>query len=101
MPDRRLELHEILCGILNTRNAYFQPPESVKMNYPAIVYALSNIKSLYANGGVYLSGRQYAVTVIDKNPDSPFVGAVAALQSRQSQSLGFHPVLLKEDANHE
>ena len=49
MPDRRLELHEILCGILNTRNAYFQPPESVKMNYPAIVYALSNIKSLYAN----------------------------------------------------
>jgi len=37
MPDRRLKLHEILCGILNTRNAYFQPPESVKMNYPAIV----------------------------------------------------------------
>lgn len=79
MPDRRLELHEILCGILNTRNAYFQPPESVKMNYPAIVYALSNIKSLHANGGVYLSGRQYAVTVIDKNPDSPLVGAVVAL----------------------
>lgn len=49
------------------------------MNYPAIVYALSNIKSLYADDGVYLSGRQYSVTVIDKNPDSPLVGAVAAL----------------------
>lgn len=79
MPDRRLELHEVLCGILGSRHVYFQPPESIKMNYPAIVYVLSDIRSLYANGGVYLSGRQYSVTVIDKNPDSDFVGKITAL----------------------
>lgn len=77
--NRRLELHEILCGLLGSRNAYFQPPESVKMNYPAIVYSLSGKPSLYANDGVYLSGRTYTLTLIDKNPDSPLVDAVAAL----------------------
>lgn len=77
--DRRLQLHEILCGILGTRNAYFQPPESVKMNYPAIVYALDNIENTYADDGVYLSSRRYAVTVIDKDPDSLLIGKVAAL----------------------
>ena len=67
--ERRLELHEILCTILGSRNVYFQPPESIKMNYPAIVYGLDDIDNQYANDGVYLSHRRYSVTVIDKNPD--------------------------------
>jgi hypothetical protein len=76
MPGR-LELHEILCEILGTRNAYFQPPESVKMNYPAIVYALEDIESAFADDGVYLSKRKYQVTVVDKNPDSPITAKLA------------------------
>ena len=44
--SRRLKLHSILCGILSCPErgkecrAYFQPPASVSMKYPAIVYAL-------------------------------------------------------------
>lgn len=79
MPDNRLRLHETLCSILENRNAYFQPPESVRMNYPAIVYALDDIPGLYANDGVYLSGRKYTLTAIDKDPDSPLIGKVSAL----------------------
>lgn len=79
MLDRREQLHEVLCGILKSRNAYFQPPESVRMNYPAIVYELADIPSLYANNRVYLSGQKYTVTLIDKDPESPLVGKVAAL----------------------
>ena len=77
--ERRLELHAILCITLGSRNVYFQPPESVKMNYPAIVYGLDDIENQYANAGVYLSHRRYSVTVIDKNPDSEIVGKVAEL----------------------
>jgi len=77
--DRRLQLNETLCKILGSRNVYFQPPESIKMKYPAIVYSLSDIENLYANNGVYLSARKYTVTVIDKDPDSLIVGAVAGL----------------------
>ena len=79
MAIRRLLLHEVLCDILGTKNAYFQPPESIKMNYPAIVYGLDDIMSQYANDGVYLSRRRYSVTVIDKNPDSSIIGKIAAL----------------------
>lgn len=79
MPDRRLQLHELLCDILGSRSAYYQPPESVKMKYPAIVYSLNDIKNLYANDGVYLSGRQYSVTLIDKDADSPLVEKLAGI----------------------
>ena len=61
--NRRLLLHEIFCEILGTRNAYFQPPESVKMNYPAIVYGLDSIENTYANDGVYLSIPRNAFTI--------------------------------------
>lgn len=79
MPDRRLELHEKLCDILGTRNVYFQPPEDIKIKYPAIVYGLSDIKSLYANGGVYLFGKKYEIIIIDKDPDSLLTDKVASL----------------------
>lgn len=77
--SKRLELHEILCDILESRNVYFQPPESVKMKYPAIVYSVANINSKRADDGVYLSRRQYSVTVICKDPDTDLVDKVAAL----------------------
>ena len=78
--DRRSELHELLCGILESRHVYFQPPETVRLQYPAIVYSRDHVESRYADDGVYLSGRMtYQVTVIDKDPDSEIVGKMAAL----------------------
>ena len=50
----RYELHEFLCEILGSRNVYFQPPESVKMKYPAIVYERTEIKNRFANDAVYI-----------------------------------------------
>lgn len=66
----RLELHEEFCEILGTRNAYYNPPESVKMNYPGIRYVLAKPDSKKANNGVYQFTNRYEVTVIDPNPDS-------------------------------
>ena len=36
--DRRNDLQKLLVEVLGSKNVYFQPPESVKMKYPAIVY---------------------------------------------------------------
>lgn len=66
----RLDLHEKLCEILGSRNVYFNPPESVKMSYPAIVYSLSTEKSNNADNLKYLNRKAYKVTLIDKDPDS-------------------------------
>lgn len=73
----RLELHERLCEILDTRYVCFQPPETVKMKYPAIVYELDDIENEFADDGVYLSKKRYSTTLIDKNPDSLFVDKLA------------------------
>ena len=75
----RFELQALFEELLGSRNVYFQPPDSMKINYPAIVYELGNIESNYADDGLYTSINQYKVTVITKDPDSDLVGKVAAL----------------------
>lgn len=78
---RRLELHEILCEALGSRNVYFQPPESLKMNYPAIVYNRQNRDVTPADNLPYVGNWVYQVIVVDKNPDSEIVDRVANLSS--------------------
>ena len=72
---QRLNLHNILIDILGTTNedvsrVYFQPPETIKLTYPCIVYERSRINTNFANDKPYAQQKQYTVTVIDKNPDS-------------------------------
>lgn len=76
---RRLELHEILCGILGSRNVYFQPPESIKMQYPCIVYDRNNGDTQFADDKPYEFRLAYEVTLIDKNPDNDAILKLAAL----------------------
>lgn len=52
-------------------NIYFDPPESLKMKYPCIVYSRDNSRTKYGDDKVYVYRQGYQVTVIDKNPDSP------------------------------
>lgn len=77
--NRRLELHEVLCEALDSRHVYFQPPENIKMTYPAIVYARSDIENDFANDSVYMQSHYYEVTVIDSDPDSEVVDRVSRL----------------------
>lgn len=68
--NSRIDLHEELRAILGSDFVYFQPPESVKMIYPCIVYALDLMDMKYADDRPYLNAKRYCVTVIDKDPDS-------------------------------
>lgn len=75
----RAELQTKFEDILGSRNVYYQPPESLKMKYPCIRYERSIISNEHASNGVYRSIPSYTVTVIDEDPDSPFVTAIASL----------------------
>lgn len=66
----RLTLHEELCEILGSRNVYFQPPESVKMQYDAIRYELSGMDIKRANDEVYSYTKQYNGVLITRDPDT-------------------------------
>lgn len=76
---RRLELHEILCEILGSRNVYYQPPPSVQMKYPAIKYSRSGIHNTFADNKVYKQSNTYEIIVIDEDPDSEIVNKVSTL----------------------
>lgn len=66
----RLELHEELCEILGSRNVYFQAPSSVKMQYDAIRYELSDKDLKRANDKIYQKTNQYSGVVITRDPDT-------------------------------
>lgn len=74
-----LKLPEIFYEILGNKNVYFQPPATVNMNYPAIVYSRKKIDNRHANNRVYMQSLCYEVTVIDYEPDSEIVMAVSRL----------------------
>lgn len=80
MPSR-IELQTMLEELIGSRNVYFQPPASVRMQYPAIVYSRSKIETEFANNLVYKRAIAYEVIVIDKNPDSEIVEKVSFLPS--------------------
>ena len=75
----RLDLQAELEELLGSRNVYFQPPASVRINYPAIVYTRSDIDNTFADDSVYMQSHFYEVTVIDEDPDSKIVETVSKL----------------------
>lgn len=94
--QRRLELHEILAELLGSRNVYYQPPESVRMNYPAIKYSRDDIRNNFANNGVYMQQYAYELTVIDEDPDSEIVDKVSKLPTAR-----FVTHFTSDDLNHD
>lgn len=75
----RLELQTLFEDLLGSRNVYYQPPASVFMSYPAIVYSRNDIENDFADDSVYNQRIAYQVTVIDENPDSEYVKKVSML----------------------
>lgn len=77
--SKRLELHKILVKILGNENAYFQPPESIKIVLPCILYTVSNVESKHANNAVYNSHKRYKLTLMIKSPESELCNKIEAL----------------------
>lgn len=79
MAKSSSDLQSMLEELLGSRNVYYQPPASVKLKYPAIVYSRKSIDNLHANDAVYKQSVAYELTVIDYDPDSEIVDKVSKL----------------------
>lgn len=77
MAQPRTILHEALQAI--TDNVYFQPDENVTLKYPCIIYEREDAQFKHANNTLYDQFKRYAVTVIDRDPDSGIPDEVAKL----------------------
>lgn len=77
--DRRLKLHQILVDILGSNHVYFQPPASVKLVYPCIIYQYETGDTQFADDQAYIFVRKYQIQVIDPNPDTEIPDKIAQL----------------------
>lgn len=67
--DRRIELHNRLVDTLGSRHVYFQPPETLKLTYPCIVYSLEGSTDAHADNALYRRLKRYTIIYITKDPD--------------------------------
>lgn len=81
MPKRtQSDLQDLLEETLGSRNVYFQPPASLVLQYPCIVYQRQTIPARYANNRRYAETGQYQVTLIDYDPDSEVIDRLLNLK---------------------
>lgn len=76
----RLQLQNELEELLGSRNVYYQPPESIKMSYPAIKYSKSDVDVRFADDSIYFQKRRYELIVISRKPDEPVIDKLLALR---------------------
>jgi hypothetical protein len=92
----RLELQAILLELLGSNSVYFQPPETVQMEYPCIVYRRDLIRTNFADDIPYRILKRYQVTVIDRNPDSDIPDKVGKLPM-----CSFNRFFTADELNHD
>lgn len=73
LKDARLLLHKELKELLGNDNVYYQPPETLKIQYPCIIYELNRIGKDSADNNPYKIEPSYSVTLIHKDPDNDVV----------------------------
>lgn len=95
MARSREELQSMLESVLGSRHVYYQPPESIRMEYPAIVYSLARVEKRHAGNSVYLKHKRYEITVIDWDPDSEIAERVEDLPL-----CSFERIYKADDLNH-
>jgi hypothetical protein len=80
MAKDRLSLQTELEGILGSTNVYYQPPASLKLKYPCIIYKLDKITGVKANNKKYLGTKRYLITVVDRDPNTLIADRVLDLE---------------------
>lgn len=96
-PDtKRLEIQTILEELLGSGNVYFQPPATLQISYPCIVYKRDYASTDYAGNRPYRNDKRYQVTVIDPDPDSDIPDKVAALPTS-----AFNRFFTADNLNHD
>lgn len=61
------------------KQVFFEPPETVKLTYPCIIYTRKPYLARHADNRNYTLTNQYDVTAIYKDPDSQLAKRIAEL----------------------
>lgn len=76
---KRLDLQTLLITVSGIDNVYFQPPPTVQMKYPCVVYSRDYEQTNHADNVPYKRRKRYLVTIIDRDPDSVIPDKISEL----------------------
>ena len=66
----RIELHSALLVLLGENShVYYQPPSTIQLTYPCVIYHRTSGYQLKADNIRYASIKHYIVQIISKTPD--------------------------------
>ena len=94
--NRRLELQTKLEEIIGNSNVYFQPPASVHLVYPCVVYTIGDGDVKRANDSIYQYVNSYTLTFIYKQPNIDIIEKVL----KEFQMCRFDTAYCSENLNH-
>lgn len=77
--ESRLKLHAKLKSILGSDHVYFQPPETIHLEYPCIIYHVESAAIKRADDICYKVSARYGLLIIDRNPDSDIPSRLLSL----------------------
>ena len=74
--NKREELHDKLKKLVGSSNVYFQPPASVQLSYPCVIYSIGEGNAMHADGVLYHYVDSYEVIFIYKKPNVAIIEQV-------------------------
>lgn len=82
MPKTRIEIHEKIKKLSGYGDRiYYNPPESLKIKYPCIVYSRVNLGARHADNRPYFRYNTYTVThIYQKESESSLTDKLAIEQ---------------------
>lgn len=80
-------LHSYLEALLPNVTLYFQPPESIKLEYPCLIYRLDNVFSKNADNVPYIVKNRYSLTLITKKVEEDMYYKLLSLESAKYERL--------------
>lgn len=75
----RIDLQKMLENILGSDHVYYDPPETVKIKYPAIIYSKDRPQSKRADDSRYQTLTCYNLIFVDRQPDNPIIDTLLDL----------------------
>lgn len=67
----RIELHTLISSVMPEGvTVYFQPPNSINLQFPCVIYSRTGKAENFAGNELYNSKYEYSVLVISRDPDN-------------------------------
>ncbi len=73
IAEKRKELGRLLKEVTGIENIYFEPPSSITLKYPCLIYKRESGDPRYADNKLYRFMVRYQLMHIKKNPDDTLV----------------------------